>query len=103
MRLNFPFAQIATGDLNIAVVGQLPLSNLPLGDEFEPGSIKMVGFKAPFRRGGLRNQDLEDTPGNTHHALIFADADAELDDGSVRVPPGVGRKTKEHELFGMFY
>ena len=31
----FAFTQIATGDLDIAVVGQLPAANLPLGDQFE--------------------------------------------------------------------
>ena len=95
-RLDRPFLQIATGDFDITVVGQLPAANLPLSDEFEPGSVQVVGFEAPFGRGGLRNQDLEDTSGNAHYALIFADADAELDDGAVRVPPGVGRKSKEH-------
>jgi hypothetical protein len=39
---------------------------------------------------------LEDALGNPDNALIFADADAELDDGALGVPPGVGRKTKEH-------
>jgi hypothetical protein len=46
------FPQISTGDLNIAVVGQLPSPNLPLGDKFEPGPVKMVSFEAPFRRWG---------------------------------------------------
>jgi hypothetical protein len=36
-RLDFPFPQIATGDLDIAVLGQLPAANLPLSGEFEPG------------------------------------------------------------------
>jgi hypothetical protein len=40
-------------------------------------------------------QDLEHAPGNPPHALIFADADAELDDRAFRVPSGVGRKAKE--------
>jgi hypothetical protein len=31
---DFPFPQIATGDLDIAFVGQLLTANLPLGDEF---------------------------------------------------------------------
>ena len=60
--------------------------------------MKVVGFKAPFRREGLRNKDLEHTAGNAHHALIFADANAELDDGALSVPPGIGRKAKEHEI-----
>ena len=47
--------------------------------------MQVVGFEAPFRRAGFRKQDLEDAPGNPHDALIFADADAELDN----VPVGL--------------
>jgi hypothetical protein len=36
--------QIATGDLDIAVVGQLPSTNLPFGDQFEPRPVKVVRF-----------------------------------------------------------
>ena len=57
--------------------------------------MQVIGFEASFRRGGLWKQDLEDAPGNTHHALIFTDADAELDDRALRIPPGVGRETEE--------
>jgi len=35
----FAFAQVATGNLDIAVIGQLPPPNLPLGNEFEPGPM----------------------------------------------------------------
>jgi hypothetical protein len=35
--LSFP--QIATGDLDIALIGQLPPPNLPLGDQFEPSPV----------------------------------------------------------------
>ena len=49
-RLDFPFPQIATVDLDIAVVRQLPAANLPLGDDFEPCPVKVIGFEAPFRR-----------------------------------------------------
>jgi hypothetical protein len=101
-RPDFPFSQIATGDLNIPIVGQLPAPNLPLGDEFKPGPVQMVGFEAPFRRAGFRKQDLEDAPGNPHDALIFADADAELDSVPVGVPPGVGRKSEKHRPPVMF-
>jgi hypothetical protein len=38
---------------------------------------------------------LEDGPGNPDNALIFADADPELDGVSVRIPSGVGRKAEE--------
>ncbi|MGC1890740.1 MAG: hypothetical protein WA709_32455 [Stellaceae bacterium] len=53
MRLDRPFPQIATGDFDIALVGQLPAANLPFRDEFEPGPVEMVGFEAAFRRWGL--------------------------------------------------
>jgi hypothetical protein len=33
---------------------------------------------------------------------ILADADAELDDRALRIPPGVGRKTEEHGPPEMF-
>jgi hypothetical protein len=51
--LKFPFPQIATGDLDIPIVGQLPAANLSFGDQFEPRPFKMVGFEAAFRRWGL--------------------------------------------------
>ena len=51
-RLEFTFPQVATGDLNIPIVGQLPAANLPFGDEFEPGPVQVVAFKAVFRRRG---------------------------------------------------
>jgi hypothetical protein len=54
-----PFTQIATGDLDVPIVGQLPAASLPFGDEFEPGPVKVVGFEAPFWRRGLWKQDLE--------------------------------------------
>src|SRR6266404_6322910 len=98
MRPDFTVAQIATGDLDIRILCKLAAANLPLGDEFEPGSVKMVGFEAAFRHRGLWKQDLEHASGNAHHALILAHPDAELDDGALRVPPGVGRKAEEHEI-----
>ena len=53
-RLDFPFPQIATGDLDVPIVGQLPAANLPFGDEFEPGPVEVIGFEAPFRREGFQ-------------------------------------------------
>jgi hypothetical protein len=95
---DFPFPQVMTGDLDIAAVGQLPPSKLALGDEFEPGSMKMVGFQTPLGCWGLIEQGLEHAPGDAHCAFILADADAELDGQSFGVPPCIGRKTKEHEI-----
>jgi hypothetical protein len=47
---------------------------------------------------GLWKQDLENAPGNAHHTLIFASADAELDGVPVGVPPGIWRKTENMNL-----
>jgi hypothetical protein len=62
MRPTFSFSHIATGDLDIAVVGQLPAANLPFGDQFEPGPVNAVGFEAAFRREGFWKRDLEHAP-----------------------------------------
>jgi hypothetical protein len=51
-----PVPAIASGDLDVAVVGQLPAANLPLGNEFEPGPVQVEPFEAPFRRGSLCKQ-----------------------------------------------
>ena len=52
--MDFPFPKIATGDLDIPVVRQLPAANLPLSDEFEPDAVQVVGFEAPFGREGFQ-------------------------------------------------
>src|ERR1700751_3107379 len=79
------------------VTAMTPLAgHLPLSHEFEPGRVKMVGFETSFRRGGLQEQDLENAPGNAHHTFILANADAELDDGALRIPSGVWRKAEKH-------
>jgi hypothetical protein len=95
---DFPFPQVTTGDFDIAAIGQLAATKLPLGDEFEPGPVKVVGFQTPLGCWGLIEQGLEHAPGDAHCAFILADADAELNGQSFGVPPGVGRKTKEHEI-----
>ena len=46
-----PLPQIASGDLDIAIVSQLPTPDLPLHDEFKPSSMEVIGFDAPFRCG----------------------------------------------------
>jgi hypothetical protein len=97
-----PFlTQISAYDLDITVVGQLPATNLPLSDQFEPGPMKMIGFKAPFGCGCLVEQGLEHPPADTHDAFILADPDAELDDGPFGVPVRIRGKTEEHcDLLG---
>jgi NAD(P)-dependent dehydrogenase (short-subunit alcohol dehydrogenase family) len=53
-RLDFALPQITTGDLDISVISQLTAAQLPLGDEFEPRPVQVVGFEAAFRCRGLR-------------------------------------------------
>jgi len=50
----FAFPQIATGDLDIAVVSQLPPPNLPLGDEFEMTFPFMDAILGHAVTGGVR-------------------------------------------------
>jgi len=73
-----------------------------LCSEFDPGSVEMVGFELPFRRGGVGKQDLEHTSRNANDALIFAHADAELGGNPIGVPPSVWRKAEERETPGEF-
>ena len=94
----FPLSQIATSDLDVAVRGQLATANLPLGDEFEPSPVKVVGIEAAFRRWGLTEKDLENAPGNAHHAFVFADANSELDDATLGIPTCVRGKRKNMHL-----
>lgn len=79
MRPAFSFPKIATGDLDIPIVGQLPPSNLSFGYEFQPRPVKVVRFEAAFRRRSLWKQFLENAPGHADGTLIFADAYAKFD------------------------
>ena len=81
---------------------RLKADGIPFGDDFEPRPVQVIGFEAAFGREGFQQQNLEHAPGNPHHALIFADADAELDSVPVGVPPGVGRKSEKHRPPGVF-
>ena len=46
---DFPFPQIATGDLDVPIVGQLPAAHLPFGDgRFAPDSLlEGAGLELP--------------------------------------------------------
>jgi len=44
-----PLPQIASADLDIAILSQLPTPDLALYDEFEAGSVEMIGFDTAFR------------------------------------------------------
>jgi hypothetical protein len=78
-RGRFAFTKIAAGDLDIAIVRKLAATKFPLGDQFESSPMKMVGFEAAFRRGGLWKEDLEHAPENPHHTLVLSNTDAEFD------------------------
>ena len=52
--------------------------------------MKVVGFEAALRGWALWKQYLENTTRNTHHAFIFADSYAELNDGAVGIPANGG-------------
>jgi hypothetical protein len=95
-RSGIPFTEISAGDLDVAVFGQLPATKLPLGDEFEPCSLQMVGFEAPFRCRGPIEQSLEYASRNPDDPFILADPDAELDGGPFGVPVRIRGKTEEH-------
>jgi hypothetical protein len=93
---DFPFSQIATGDLDVAIIGQLPAPNLAFRNHFEPRPMEVVGFEAAFSGRGLRKQDLENARGNPHHAFIVAHPDPEFDGVPVEVPPGVRWEAEEN-------
>jgi hypothetical protein len=95
-RSGIPFTEISAGDFDVAVLGQLPATDLPLRDEFEPGPMKIIGFQAPFRCRGLVKKRLEYAPTGTHDAFILTYADAELDGGPFGVPVRIRGKTEEH-------
>ncbi len=57
-------AQIASGDLNIAIIGQLPPTQLSLRDHLETGPLEVECFKAPLRRRALIEEPLEDPAGH---------------------------------------
>jgi hypothetical protein len=61
-------AEIAPGDLDVAVIGQLPPSSLALGNEFEPGPIQMVRFKAAVSRRPLIEEILEHAAADPNYA-----------------------------------
>jgi hypothetical protein len=95
-RPGFAFSEISAGDLDVAVIGQLPVAQLAFGDQFEAGPLKMVAFKAPLRRRSLREQTLKDPPADAYNPLILANLNPEFDGLPVGVPAGVLGESEEH-------
>jgi hypothetical protein len=89
-------AQVAAGDLDIAVIGQLPVSQLPLGDALELGAMHIIGFDAALRRYRRIDKAAERLSWNAHHSLVFSDADPELDRLPVGIPASIFGKGEEH-------
>jgi hypothetical protein len=52
------------GDLDTAVVGQVPASDLPLGDEFEPQILQRIAWS--ITNDVVRRSDLEIATGVAH-------------------------------------
>jgi hypothetical protein len=92
----FEFTEISAGDLDIGIIGQLPAAQFAFGDKFEPGALKMVGFEAPLRRRGLREQALKDPSTDAYNAPLLADLNPEFDGHSVWVPPSILGECEEH-------
>jgi hypothetical protein len=88
--------QIAAGDLDVAIIGQLPAAQLPLHDQLEPRPLEMEGFHAPLGRRRLIEELLKDPPGDPHGAFVPADDDAELDAIPVIVPSRIFGKGEKH-------
>jgi hypothetical protein len=90
-------AQVAAVDLDIAVVGQLPVAQLPFGDKLEPGPLEVVRCKAALGRYCAVDKAPEDLARNTNDPLVFADADAKFNGLPVGIPAGVLGEAEEHD------
>src|SRR4051812_30851292 len=63
-----PFAQVAAVDRHVAVLGQLPPAQLPLGDALERGPVQEEGFNARLGRRPAVDEALEHAPADAHDA-----------------------------------
>lgn len=69
-------------------------AHFPFGDQFEPGSMQIIGVPAPFRYRGLIEQELPHTLPDTNGALISPKP--MLNSTGIRSPVRVRGKAKEH-------
>jgi hypothetical protein len=90
--------QIASGELDVTVFGQLAPAQLPLSDTLKPGPLEIVRLDAALGRGPLRQQALKHAPRHPDHAVVFADLDPELDGLLLGVPAGVLGESEEHRV-----
>jgi hypothetical protein len=60
-----------------------------LSDAPQSGPVQVIRLDAPLRHSRAVDETAEDLVRHAHHALVFADCDAELDRLPVRIPAGV--------------
>jgi hypothetical protein len=93
-----PLAQITPGDLDVAILGKLPATQLALYDHLEPGTLEMKSLHAPLRCRALIEQPLEDAPANPRSALVGSEQHGELNAIAVVVPARVLGKLEKTAL-----
>ena len=89
-------SEIAARDLDIPIVGQLPLMDLSFGNAFEPSAMEIIRFEATVGRGAFAEKELECATVDPHHAFILTDGDAERHAAPFGVPPSILREREEH-------
>lgn len=94
--LVFTLAQVAAGDLDVAVVGEQATAQLAFGDQLQPGPLEVVGFKTALGGGRSIEEAPEHLPRHPDDALVFADTDAKFDRLPVGVPPRVFGEAEKH-------
>jgi hypothetical protein len=90
------FPQVATGDLDITVLGQLTLTDLAFGDTLQSRSLQIISLDAPLGGRPIRQQALEGTARYANDPSIFPDPHPELDSFPLGIPPDIVRKGEEH-------
>jgi hypothetical protein len=71
-------------------------AQLSLGSSLEARSLQVVCFNTTLGSGGIGQQVLEHTPKYPHHAVVFANFNAELDSLALGIPSSVIGKGEEH-------
>jgi hypothetical protein len=64
-------SQIAPGDFDVAVIGQLPTPQLALGNPLKSRAVEVVGFDAALRGRPVGQQALEYAPPHPNQAAVF--------------------------------
>jgi hypothetical protein len=91
-----PLPQIASCNLDVAVIGQLPPPKFALSDQSEPGPVEVVSFETASGCGCLRKESLEHTSGNPGLLLHIhiRRRQCELDHGALGFHRASGGKRK---------